>query len=271
MKIQIIGFGVVGSAQAFLASELGHSVYVYDVEKDVKKSGYDYFYLPTPMSDADITFICVPETRVEDVVADLANENASGAIAIKSTVPPKTTETLMEKYKIHLSHNPEFLREKYAYQDVLAPSRVIIGACCNYHGEILKNFYKPLQKKFNFEIYITTPAISEAVKVVTNNLRATVITFWNEESEYLSKLGIDIHEVAKLVQQGKTIDEWEGGKWGVRFFGLPFGGKCLPKDLNMTISEMRKIGLNPLLFEAVREYNEKLTSKGRGCFDSPLR
>ena len=63
-KIQIIGLGVVGTAQAYLAQKLGHEVFGYDIV--AKESPYcevvdDYIV------DADITFICTNESTVEDV------------------------------------------------------------------------------------------------------------------------------------------------------------------------------------------------------------
>ena len=64
MKIQIIGLGVVGSAQAYLASRLGHDVVGFDVA--VTRSPYCEV-VPDYVVDADITFICTPERVVEEV------------------------------------------------------------------------------------------------------------------------------------------------------------------------------------------------------------
>lgn len=252
MKIQVIGFGVVGSAQAHLFHKLGHQVYAYDVQK---KDHPEYVhFLSEPRSDMDLNFICTPETHVPDVVYGLLEENIQGLYVVKSTTPPGTTKNLSKKYHIHICHNPEFLREKHRFEDVENPARIIIGQCCPEHGNILIQLYKPLNKPF----FITDPTTSELVKMVRNSLRATIITFWNEVHELSKKMGLNTKEVADLVDQTRTIGVWEGGNWGTRFFGKKFGGRCLPKDLNQLISAFEKEDLNPILFRAVKKFNDGL-------------
>jgi len=47
--------------------------------------------------------------------------------------------------------------------------------------------------------------------------------------------------------------------YGTTKFGEPFGGKCLPPNLDQLIDAFRSQGLNPLLFEAVKKYNQRLS------------
>jgi len=252
MRIQIIGLGTVGLAQAYFLSKWGHEVLAYDI---IRKSPPSYVKLVESLeSDVDVTFICTPESTVENVVLSLKKCCIEGFLVIKSTTPPGTTRKLMEKYKLHICHNPEFLREKYLFKDVMKPSRVIIGQCCVEHGNFLRILYAPLDSP----IYITDPTTSELVKLTTNALRATAITFWNEVHELSKRLGISTEEVAEMVDQAKTLGEWEGGRWGVKFFGRPYGGKCLPKDVKQMIEAFRNRNLNPLLFEAIEKVNERI-------------
>lgn len=250
MRIQIIGLGTVGTAQAYLLKKLNHEIYGYDV----KHSPNPYCKIvTTPKPDVDITFICVPETQVEHVIFRLIKEEVQGLYVVKSSTPPGTTRSLAEKYQVHICHNPEFLREKHAFYDVENPSRIIIGQCCEEHGHLLKRLYEPLNKP----IYITDPTTSELVKLTTNALRAVSITFWNAIYEVATALDLDIREVVKLVNPVRTIGEWEGGEWGTRFFGKRYGGKCLPKDVDQLITTFRRIGIDPILFQAIQEYNKR--------------
>jgi len=266
MRIQIVGLGTVGLAQAYLLSKWGHEVLAYDV---VRKSPPSYVKLVEGFeSDVDATFICTPESAVENVVISLKKCHVTGLLVIKSTTSPGTTEKLMKKHKLHICHNPEFLRERYLFEDVMKPNRVIIGQCCVEHGNFLRTLYAPLDSP----IHITDPTTSELVKLATNALRATAITFWNEIHELSKRLGISTEEVAEITNQAKTLGEWEGGKWGVKFFGKPYGGKCLPKDVRQMIEAFRNRNLNPLLFEAIERVNRRIgnNSDDAGASRRPL-
>lgn len=245
MRINVIGYGVVGKAQCFLLRRLGHAVFIFDP--------YLFPSIEQPERNVDLTFICTPESAVEEAVHNLVREKVRGLYVIKSTVPIGTTKRLMEKYGVHIAHNPEFLREKHAYEDVVNPSRIVIGLCCESHGHVLRALYAPLKRP----IYLTDPSTSEAVKLFSNAYLSMLITFWNEAYELSQKIGLDVSEVAKLMLEDVRISSY-----GTAKFGQPFGGKCLPSNLDMLITAFRNEGLNPTLFEAVREYNRKMRSDG---------
>jgi nucleotide sugar dehydrogenase len=243
MKIQIVGVGVVGSSQAYLLFNLGHEVVGYDHHK----TSFEYAkMLPDVEKNVDITFVCTPEAYVPGVVQDLVVKQVKGLIVIKSTVPPGTTRSLIDKFKIHICHNPEFLREKFAYEDVLHPSSVVIGQCCPEHAALLHGLYEPLK----CPIIVTRPEVSETVKVTFNSYLATLISFWNQIDQFAKAFKVSTSEVAEIVKLNPRVSGY-----GTEFFGVPFGGKCLPKDLNQLIEASRKVGLKPQLLEAVRDYN----------------
>jgi len=244
MKINIVGYGTVGNAQAYLLRKLGHEVYIFDP--------YLFPDIKSPERNVDISFICTPDFAVENAIRNLIENKVDGLVVIKSTVPIGTTEELSKKFKIHICHNPEFLREAHAYEDVMNPDRIVIGQCCPEHGKLLISLYSPLKKP----IYVTSSKTSETVKLLSNSYLAMLITFWNEANELCKQLGLDIREVANLVCADRRMS-----RYGTRKFGEAFGGKCLPKDLNHLREAFRKFGLNPLLFDAIQDYNNKL--KGR--------
>jgi UDPglucose 6-dehydrogenase len=241
MRVNVIGYGAVGKAQTFLLQRLGHEVFVFDP--------YLFPAVKCPEKNVDLTFICTPEHAVDEALRNLIREHVNGLYVVKSTVSVGTTEELMKKYGVHIAHNPEFLRENYANEDVVNPDRIIIGQCCKDHAEKLVSLYAPMNKP----IFVTDPTASEAAKLLSNSYLATLITFWNEANELAEKLGLNIHEIAKLVRADHRVSAY-----GTCKFGQPFGGKCLPSNLDQLINAFHSQGLNPLLFEAVKKYNLRL-------------
>jgi UDPglucose 6-dehydrogenase len=237
--INVIGYGVVGKAQAYLLETFGHHVFVYDPA--LKKEELAIH--------ADLTFICTPERVVEGVIQLLQDRGVNPPYVIKSTVSIGTTASLGHKYATHICHNPEFLRERSPFHDVLHPDRIVIGECCSLHGQQLTELYHSMHKP----IFRTTPSSSETIKLVSNAYLSTLITFWNEINELTTQLDIDINMVAKAVTADTRISQY-----GTMKFGEAFDGKCLPKDMNHLINGFYAEGLNPLLFEAINTFNNQL-------------
>lgn len=218
---------------------LGHRVFIYDPFK-----GFNEIKV-----DVDVVFICVDEFNLDNAVQTLVDHDVKGLFVIRSTVPIGTTRRLMDKHKRHICHNPEFLRQATAFEDVLNPDRIVIGKCCDVHGEFLRNLYAPLDKP----IFVTTPGVSEVVKLVSNAYLSMLISFWNEIYMLVKKLGLDIKEVAEIVCADRRMS-----RYGTLKFGEPFGGKCLPKDLNHLIDAFHKMQLTPVLLYAVKKVNEEI-------------
>jgi nucleotide sugar dehydrogenase len=244
MRINVVGYGTVGRAQSFLLRRLNHEVFVFDP--------HVFPLVRCPQRDVDLTFVCTPEYAVDEVIRNLMEWRVTGLYVIKSTTSIGATEKLMKKYGVHISHNPEFLRERCPFEDVLNPARIIIGQCCKNHGEMLASLYEPLKKP----VYVTDPKTSEAVKLFSNAYLSTLITFWNEVWEFSQKAGLNVYEVAELMKADGRVSPY-----GTATFGQPFGGKCLPANLDMLISAFQEAGLNPALFEAVREVNLKMKAQ----------
>lgn len=246
MRIQIIGVGVVGGAMAYLASELGHEVLGVDRSRPATEHAR---MVKEPERDVDVTFICTQEGSVPGVVAELVARGVNGLYVIKSTVPPGTTLGLMDKHGIHICHNPEFLVEKMALETISNPAMVAIGQCCETHSTTLKEFYSPL----GCPIVVSHPTITEMVKLTLNSYLATLITFWNQIDKVTRPLGLDTEEVARIVKLNPRVSAY-----GTEFFGAPFGGKCLPKDLNQLIQVSHQAGANSAMLEAVRDFNKTI-------------
>lgn len=241
MRANIVGYGTVGKAEAFLLERLGHEVFAFDP--------YVFPKVKCPEKHVDFTFVCTPGDVVPDAVDNLVKQDVEGLIVIKSTVPVGTAKGLMDKYAIHVMSNPEFLREQYALEDVLKPDRIIIGECCSEHAQNLVSLYAPMKRP----IYVTSTTASETAKLLANSYLSVLITFWNESDELIKKLDLNSKEVARLVCADNRMSTY-----GTSKFGEPYGGKCLPVCVDELIAAFRHEGLNPLLFEAIKKYNERI-------------
>ena len=128
MKIGIIGHGFVGKATD------------WGFNKSVEKFIVDPIY-GNNISDLvefkpSVIFVCVPTPMAEDgsqdasifldVIKTISEQKLDSIVVVKSTVLPDTliqAKTLID----NLVYNPEFLREKHAFEDFENSEMIIFG------------------------------------------------------------------------------------------------------------------------------------------------
>lgn len=228
MKLHIIGPGVVGTATGKGFQRFGHQVVYTD-------KGEDHAV------EADLHFICTPETAVAEVVASLAQaegqrdegETSPMEVVIRSSVPLGTTDHLDRQFaglRFRLFHNPEFLREAVAETDFLHASRAIIGMShpewSGWRSHKLGLLYQQMQVR----VIYCPAAVSELVKLLTNAYLATQVSFWNAIEGICANAGVNSHQVARLVALDPRVS-----RYGAYQHGQPYGGRCLPKDLEQLL------------------------------------
>jgi UDPglucose 6-dehydrogenase len=250
MNIGIVGQGYVGSAVKEVFSK-HYEVETYDLDKD--KCSVDY--LEDIVELTNIIFVCVPtpmkkdgscdtsivEAVVKDINDMVVSRNVSGRIvAIKSTIPPGTTNRLNKECKnISVIFNPEFLTEANFIDDFKNQNRIIIG------GERpsttkLRQVYSLLFP--DATIVKTGSKTAEMVKYMTNTFLATKVSFANEMKMICDELNIDYDKVVEY----STYDERLGkSHWAVPGPDgkLGFGGSCFPKDINALIDLCGKMDI----------------------------
>ncbi len=247
MKFLIIGAGVTGTATADGFSRFGYDVAAYDIEEQkLKQLQQEGIKTTDKLIDSDIYWICTPEAVVEDVVNRL--KDRKGLIVIRSTTLPGTTVSLMEKYKLRICHNPEFLRERQALRDFFYPDRIVIGESDKEAGDTLEGVYKP----FRTTIIRTDPTTSEMIKYTSNCWLAAAISYWNEVYQICKRIGVNSHFVAKVASLDERISTYG------TLHSKPFGGACLPKDLDALIEFSDRLGYEAPLLKAVRQVNMEL-------------
>lgn len=220
--------GIVGKTTARGFSELGHSVVCRDLNGDRPAS--------------DVCFICTPESEVDKAIKGIE----TGCLVIRSTTVPGTISSLGE----HLCHNPCFIREKTAYEDFVHPQMIVIGKCCQAHGDILEGLYS----NFTVPIFRVGVTTSEMIKLTLNSYLATQISFWNEIKPICDKLGISSSEVAEVCKGDARVS-----KYGTLWHGRPFDGQCLPKDLKHMLELLKAHGTEAKLLEAVESINKGIS------------
>ncbi|MEI6104268.1 MAG: UDP-glucose/GDP-mannose dehydrogenase family protein [Methanothrix sp.] len=293
MNISVVGGGYVGLVSAVCFSQLGHVVNLIEIDQTkvdainqgrptIYESGLEEILLAHAgrnltatsdyegIPDSEVILICVGTPQAQDGSADLtmiasasrsigiALQKSEGyhVVAVKSTVPPGTTEHLVRptvmKYSgkgndIGFVMNPEFLREGLAVQDFMKPDRIVIGSSEGKAGDLFEKVYSGLQAP----LIRTSLTAAEMIKYTSNAFLATKISFSNEIGNICKRLGIDVYEVMNGVGQDHRINPYFLNA------GAGFGGSCFPKDVSALVHLAKDVGEEPVLLNAVVEINDR--------------
>ena len=285
---------MVGTATGLGLGERGHSVVFCDIVPErvalLRERGFAAICPEAlPTVKADVYLISVPTPTVEGQV-DLAYLAAASEalgeslaahpglplVAVRSTVPPGTTETVVipalerssgrsaaEDFGVCM--NPEFLRAATAREDFLQPKVIVIGALDENSDRALRALYAPWSDVPTVSMSIRT---AEATKYVANLFNATKISFFNEMHRVLSALGADADVAATTAARG--AEGLTNPLYGTRG-GAPYGGVCLPKDTRGFLGHADGLGLGDLvpLLRATIQINEELMAGGREPLATP--
>lgn len=262
-KITIIGAGYVGFSLAILLSQ-EKEVTLFDIDRlklkqiDNKKSplrdqNIDKFFANKTLrlktnydqtdavSDSDLIILALPTnfsestkffdtSQLDSVISKISEKNINSPILIKSTVPQGYTQRLQAQYPdFPIIFSPEFLREGYALEDNLNPSRIIVG-----NTELLGLKIAELFASFasnDPEIFLMESGEAEAVKLFSNAYLATRISFFNELDTFALARNLD----SQSIIDGVTSDPRIGAHYCNPSFG--YGGYCLPKDTKQLESD----------------------------------
>jgi GDP-mannose 6-dehydrogenase len=198
--------------------------------------------------DTELSFVCVGTPSAangsqdltaifrlaEQIGAALAAKNEFHTLVIRSTVQPGTVEEHIEPILERASgkksgvdfgvcFQPEFLREGSSIRDYDHPPYTIVGGNCEQAVNAVREVFQHLDARF----MVTSIRVAEALKMSCNAFHALKITFANEIGRVSQALGIDSHEVMRLVCADTRLNISPAYLKP----GFAFGGSCLPKDL----------------------------------------
>ena len=236
-EIAIVGAGYVGYTLGLVLSKHNNVVLIDTNEErvnELNKENKLKASLPNLnlYKNKNYIFICVPTNYdehtglldteiVRKVVEDIRKVNLKVTIVIKSTCNIGFTECLNDG---NIVYCPEFLREKYALEDMRRPSRIIIG-CDNKYRNVVK-LGKLLQSSaFNRPqvLYMSTKE-AESVKLFSNAYLAMRVSYFNELDSFAKDNNLDTHQIIS----GVSLDPRIGDYYNNPSNG--YSGKCLPKD-----------------------------------------
>ena len=280
-RIFIVGSGVVGTAtgEGFLAA--GHEVTFIDVSaarvRELESRGYDvrteidlsdepdsflFLTLPTPHAgyEYDLRAFTAGSTSVGKA---LKASSARHTVVVRSTVPPGTTENLvqplLEQHSgmkagegFDIASNPEFLRAVSAAEDFKNPWMTVVASRDPQTVERLRALLSPFGGELRT---FTNPAEAELIKCAHNIFNATKISFWNEMWLVAQQIGLDLDPIAATV--AKSAEGSINPQYGIRG-GAPYGGVCLPKDTCGFLGYADTVGVDMPLLRAVVTVNEHL-------------
>jgi GDP-mannose 6-dehydrogenase len=211
----------------------------------------------TAIRDTELSFVCVGTPSAangsqdltailrlaEQIGAALASKQEFHTLVIRSTVQPGTVEEQIEPIlerasgkksgvDFGLCFQPEFLREGSSIRDYDHPPYTIVGGNCEQAVNVVREVFQHLEGRF----MVTSIRVAEALKMSCNAFHALKITFANEIGRVSQALGIDSHEVMRLVCADTRLNISPAYLKP----GFAFGGSCLPKDLRALTTIARR-------------------------------
>ncbi len=278
-RIFVVGAGVVGfaSGRALLGS--GHRVSFVDTRAErcaeLTDAGFESsttleldndrtiiaLSVPTPSVDAayDLSYL---REAVRTTAEAIKTRGGEHIVVVRSTVAPQTCDEVVapllqsilegSSAKAHVASVPEFLRQATALEDALHPTMTVIGSPLPEVRSRLENVFGSLGGEIR--VFEDT-ASSELVKIAHNCFNAAKISFFNELYVLAASIGLDGDKIANVVvRSAEASTNIDYGTKG----GFPFGGNCLPKDLDGLIAFAERQGNAASVLRAVREINNSL-------------
>lgn len=314
MRISIIGAGYVGLVSGVCLSEVGNRVICVDRIPERVQSilhGISPIYEPgledllrrnlknrrftatqdlaRAVKESDITLIAVPtpsrngaidlryvRAATREVGHALRSKRAFHVVAVKSTVVPSTSDTIVRPLlqessgkkagEFGLCANPEFLKEGDAIKDFLRPDRIVIGSDEERSFRVFKKIYS----RFHCPILHTNLRTAEMIKYAANSLLASLISYSNEIASIAEAVGdVDVVDVLRGVHLDARLTPFlEGAVSSLRGrlspgiisylkAGCGYGGSCLPKDVPALCTLAEKRGYEPGLLRSVISINQQ--------------
>ncbi len=255
----VIGTGVVGRATGALLSASGFQVVGYDTNPEAlalfpgarlggQERGLSVDLIavcaPTPTVDGQLD-----ASAVRDAIlwaGDHVKLSPRTIVAIRSTLTPGMTSALAGLLPgAHagpaVCYWPSFARERLAADDELDPRLMLFGTAGDHSTrERLETWFGGRGTELRFCSILE----AEFTKQAANAFNALKITYFNALGAVVSGHGGDGATVAANVASAAE------GAWNPRYGtvpGAPFGGACLPKDLNALLGSLPDSGLRQLL------------------------
>ena len=205
MDILICGYGNIGKKtfnEIMGLIDQEHEIYTYDIKENKTQGNISFHF--------DYCFICVSTEMLEDGSCDTSNvwdcvdKVNADVIIIKSTVPPGTTDQIIEKYKDkNIVFSPEFYGTT-----IHAPSNLnflILGGAAENCSKVADLFH--LIKPASFRIRFTTTKTAELVKYMENCFLGLKVQFCSEFFDIAKEIGVDYNDLRECFVLDERLGE----------------------------------------------------------------
>ena len=250
-SILICGFGIVGK---FIKKKFFWAD-TYDIQqKSDKKNGA---YSTPPKKVYDFAFIAVPTPGIQKngaadlrYVEDCLEKVKADCYIIKSTIPPKTTDKLIKKYRKDIIFSPEYQgNTQHADLDY---DFVILGGSRKLTEKVANLFQ--LVYRGNLVVHQTDAVTAELVKYMENTFLACKVVFCNQFYRIAKKLGVSYTELRELFVADPRVNK----SHTFVYENYPFyDSKCFNKDLPAIYEMMKSIDYDASFIKAIIDTNEK--------------
>jgi len=292
--VSIFGLGYVGAVTAGCLAEQGHHIIGADVQQakvDAFKSGISPIIEPElegllqaakregrldattdameAVQASQVSIVCVGtpslssgrlnldfvRTVSEQIAAAVRAKGTLHALIFRSTMLPGSTRALVGEFfteligsgLLQVYYCPEFLREGTAVRDFRDPSLCVVGT--QDGGAPATSEALDLLGR---EAQILAWDGAELIKYSCNYFHALKVGFANEIGRMAKHLGVDGARVMDVVCRDERLNI---SRYYMRP-GNPFGGSCLPKDVNALSGLARIEGVNLPLLDHVIASNQ---------------
>jgi len=262
MKCAIIGIGFVGNAilQSFLKRQI--SVVCYDKYKSFDKLD--------ECLETELCFLCLPTLFEEETreynksslieTCDYLNQhNYEGIVVIKSTVEPKTTESLATMFPcLKFVHNPEFLTARTAVEDFENQTHIVLGECKSNKQTSINMLIGFFREHYPSAMITHCSSLeSECMKIFCNTFYAVKIQYFTELYTLCKKIDCDYDTVTSLMLKNNWINPMHTKIPGPDTM-ISYGGFCFPKDTNALLAFMQKQDTPSKVLESVIEERNEM-------------
>lgn len=246
--------------------------------EDCADSDVSIIAVGTPSSSngsPDLTYVKNAASELSKVVH---RSHKRMTVVVKSTVIPGTARNVVGPLlgneaelgsSLGLASNPEFLAEGTAVDDMLHPSRLVVGAADRLSASAMRSLYS----KFYGEAFKRIPYIettlenAELIKYASNSLLSLKVSFINEIARICEATpNADVDTVALGVGLDRRL--------GRSFLkaGPGWGGSCFRKDVSALLAYSEELlGARPKVLAAnlasnvdQRSYVVRLAEKALG-------
>lgn len=264
LRIGVVGYGYVGKVMHKYFKQKYDTVftdpmYPPGIEEDSVTL--------KDINECDLAVVCVPTKMNEDgscdttIVEETVKNLCTPLVLIKSTIAPGTTDRMQEgNLTSKIVFSPEYCGESTYntghdfVQNAANEPFYIFGGPAEATSKMC-DIFTPISGPTK-TYYQCTAIEGEIIKYMENSFLGTKVMFTYEMDQICKAFGAEFHKV----REGWLLDP-RINKSHTTVFNhneQPFGGKCLPKDINAIVKACRDIGYDPKFLAELLLSNDRL-------------